>query len=168
MRLNLTFLQKCRVNSNCLRYKTNQSFRWRVILTAHIMPKQLINPDALYDMGAFGASQAVIDSENSLIYISGQVAWDKAHQVTSNSVAGQFENALENLQIVLQECGANIEGLLHLRIYVRGELEDHMADIAPRLAEFLGRSRPAVTGIGVASLASKATLVEIEAVARIA
>jgi 2-iminobutanoate/2-iminopropanoate deaminase len=36
----------------------------------------------------------------------------------------------------------------------------------PILASFLGNSRPAVTGIGVASLASKATLVEVEAIAR--
>ncbi len=40
-----------------------------------------------------------------------------------------------------------------------------MAAIAPILAQFLEDSRPAITGIGVASLASKETLVEIEATA---
>jgi len=62
---------------------------------------------------------------------------------------------------------AGIETLLQVRLYIRGELEDHMQTVAPILVEFLAGSRPAVTGIGVASLASKATLVEIEAVARI-
>ncbi|MGL4621746.1 MAG: class I SAM-dependent methyltransferase [Chroococcidiopsis sp.] len=38
-------------------------------------------------------------------------------------------------------------------------------DIAPILTQYLGESRPAVSGIGVASLASKETLVEIEATA---
>jgi 2-iminobutanoate/2-iminopropanoate deaminase len=41
-----------------------------------------------------------------------------------------------------------------------------MESLVPILTKFLGSSRTAVTGIGVASLASKATLVEVEAVAR--
>jgi 2-iminobutanoate/2-iminopropanoate deaminase len=46
-------------------------------------------------------------------------------------------------------------------------LEDHIEVVVLIFLEFLGNSRPAVTGIGVASLASKATLVEIEAVAKV-
>ncbi|MBP5974057.1 RidA family protein [Brasilonema sp. CT11] len=72
---------------------------------------------------------------------------------------------LGNLAIVLDTAGSSIEKLLHLRIYVRGELGEFMAAIAPILAQFLEDSRPAITGIGVASLASKETLVEIEATA---
>jgi 2-iminobutanoate/2-iminopropanoate deaminase len=40
-----------------------------------------------------------------------------------------------------------------------------MEAIAPIVAQFLAESRPALTGIGVASLASRETLVEIEATA---
>jgi enamine deaminase RidA (YjgF/YER057c/UK114 family) len=64
------------------------------------------------------------------------------------------------------EAGSSVDNLLQVRIYVRGELEEHMESLAPILARFLGSSRAAVTGIGVASLASKATLVEVEAVAK--
>ena len=130
------------------------------------MSKQLINPTNLYDMAPFGASQAVVDGESSLVFVSGQVAWDMGHQVASDSMAEQFKSALKNLEIVLQESGASVASLLQVRIYLRGEFEDHMTAIAPVLAEFLGASRPAVTGVGVASLASKTTLVEVEAVAR--
>jgi enamine deaminase RidA (YjgF/YER057c/UK114 family) len=42
-----------------------------------------------------------------------------------------------------------------------------MATVGPILSAFLGDSRPAVTGIGVASLASPSTLVEVEAVATV-
>jgi 2-iminobutanoate/2-iminopropanoate deaminase len=83
-----------------------------------------------------------------------------------DSVAGQCEAALENLRTALAAAGASVAGLLHVRLYVRGELEDHMETLAPILARFLAGSRPAVTGIGVASLASRATLVEVEAIAR--
>jgi 2-iminobutanoate/2-iminopropanoate deaminase len=130
------------------------------------MAKKLINPDRLYDGTPFGLSQAVVDSDSSLVFVSGQVDWDRQYQVSQNSVAGQFEIALENLRTALVAAGASVDSLLHLRLYVRGELEDHMESLVPILTKFLGSSRTAITGVGVASLASKATLVEVEAVAR--
>jgi 2-iminobutanoate/2-iminopropanoate deaminase len=130
------------------------------------MAKKLINPERLYDGTPFGMSQAVLDTENSLLFVSGQVDWDHQYQVSHNSVSGQFETALENLRAVLTAAGASVDNLLHVRIYIRGEVEEHMESLVPILASFLGSSRPAVTGIGVASLASKATLVEVEAVAK--
>ncbi len=130
------------------------------------MSKKLINPERLYDGAPFGMSQAVLDTESSLVFVSGQVDWDHRHQVSQNSVPGQFQVALENLRTVLAAAGSSVDNLLHVRVYIRGELEDHLEALAPILASFLGSSRPAVTGIGVASLASKATLVEVEAVAK--
>jgi enamine deaminase RidA (YjgF/YER057c/UK114 family) len=131
------------------------------------MTKKLVNPEQLYNGTPFGMSQAVLDSESSLVFVSGQVDWDHEYQVLNNSVSDQFEAALENLRTVLAAAGSSVGSLLHVRIYVRGELEEHMESLAPILAGFLGNSRPAVTGIGVASLASKATLVEVEAVAKV-
>jgi enamine deaminase RidA (YjgF/YER057c/UK114 family) len=133
--------------------------------TIDTMRKQLINPPQRYDGRPHGLSHAVIDTRCGIVYISGQVDWDTNHQVSSHTVEGQLSNALTNLTIVLDAAGSSVENLLHLRIYVRGELGEHMEAIAPILAQFLAESRPAVTGIGVASLASKETLVEIEATA---
>ena len=132
------------------------------------MTKRLFNPKQLYDGTPFGLSQAVLDTDSSLVFVSGQVDWDHQYQVSSDSVPGQFETALENLRTALLAAGANVDSLLHVRIYVRGELEEHMESLAPILARFLENSRPAVTGIGVASLASRATLVEVEAIAKAA
>jgi 2-iminobutanoate/2-iminopropanoate deaminase len=130
------------------------------------MEKRLVNPDRLYDSSPFGMSQAVVDTASSLVFVSGQVDWDQQYQVSHNSISGQFEAALENLRTALVAAGASVGSLLHMRIYVRGELEEQMESLAPILAKFLRDSRPAVTGIGVVSLASKALLVEVEAVAR--
>ncbi|MFQ4143438.1 RidA family protein [Chlorogloeopsis sp. ULAP02] len=129
------------------------------------MKKQLINPPQLYDARPFGMSQAVIDTASATIYVSGQVDWDVNHQVSCPTVEGQLSNVLTNLTVVLEASGSSVENLLSLRIYVRGEFGDFIGTIAPILAQFLAESRPAVTGIGVASLASKETLVEIEAIA---
>jgi 2-iminobutanoate/2-iminopropanoate deaminase len=131
------------------------------------MTKRLINPATLYDGSALGLSHATLHKESSLLFISGQVAWDLQHLVSENSVAGQLRLALENLRRVLIEAEASVDDLLHMRIYVRGEVEDHMEALGPILSAFLGDSRTAITGIGVSSLASRATLVEVEAVAQL-
>lgn len=131
------------------------------------MSKKLINPKELYDGSAFGMSQAVIETETGLLYISGQVDWNQQYETTEKSVEGQTRRALNNLKIVLENAGASVGQLLHVRIYIRGELGEYMNTIAPIFSEFVGESRPAVTGIGVASLASPETLVEIEAVASV-
>nr|WP_322711289.1 RidA family protein [Nostoc sp. ChiSLP03a] len=129
------------------------------------MRKQLINPLELYDGRPHGMSKAVIDTATATVYISGQVDWDMNYQVSSHTVEGQLKKVLTNLTTVLDAAGSSIENLLNLRIYVRGELGEFMGDIAPILVQYLGESRPALTGIGVASLASPEILVEIEATA---
>jgi enamine deaminase RidA (YjgF/YER057c/UK114 family) len=129
------------------------------------MRKQLVNPPQLYDGKPHGMSHAVLDTASATVYISGQVDWDVNHQVSSHTVEGQLKNVLNNLTIVLDAAGSSVENLLSVRIYVRGELGEMMETIAPIIAQFLAESRPAITGIGVASLASPETLVEIEATA---
>jgi 2-iminobutanoate/2-iminopropanoate deaminase len=131
------------------------------------MTKRLVNPATLYDGSPIGLSHGTIDEKSALLFISGQVAWDRQQLVSDSTVAGQFKLALENLRTVLAEAEAHVDDLLQMRIYVRGELEEHMEALAPILSEFLGNTRTAITGIGVSSLASKRTLVEVEAVARL-
>ena len=131
------------------------------------MSKKLINPKELFDSSVSGYSQAVIDTETGLLFISGQVDWNQQYEIVEKSVEGQTRRALNNLKIVLENAGSSVDQLLHVRAYVRGELGEHMNTIAPIFSEFLGESRPALTGIGVASLASPEILVEIEAVARV-
>jgi 2-iminobutanoate/2-iminopropanoate deaminase len=131
------------------------------------MSKKLINPAELYDCSANGMSQATVETELGLVFVSGQVDWNHQYETTENSVEGQTQKALDNLKIALTAAGSSVEQLLQIRVYVRGELAEHMETAMPILARFLGESRPALTGIGVASLASPSLLVEIEAVASV-
>lgn len=126
-----------------------------------------INPAMLYDGAAFGMSQAVIDTDSGLVFISGQVDWDDSYQVKNKDMEAQTEGAIKNLLTVLETANSSIDNILQLRVYIRGELADHMEKILPVLLKYLGTSRPALTGIGVASLATKDTLIEIEAVAKL-
>jgi enamine deaminase RidA (YjgF/YER057c/UK114 family) len=129
------------------------------------MRTQLINPETLYDGTAVGMSQAKIDLQAGLVFVSGQVDWDRESKVRHTTLEGQTEGAIQHLKTVLKEAGSSLEDVLQLRVYVRGELADGMAQLVPVLARHFGSVRPALTGIGVASLASRDTLVEIEAVA---
>lgn len=131
------------------------------------MRKQLINPLQLHDGRPFGISQAVIDTASATVYVSGQVDWDENNQVSCHTVKGQLSKVLVNFATVLEASESSVESLLSLRIYVRvrGEFREFVEDVAPILAQFLGESRSAITGIGVASLVSPELLVEIEATA---
>lgn len=129
------------------------------------MAKTLINPDGLFETASIGASQATVDDATGLLFVSGQVGWNLDQSVAGSTVEAQLQKALSNLHLVLDAAGASVETLLRVRVYVRGELGDSMEAIMPVLGEFLGESRPALTGIGVASLATPETLVEVEAVA---
>lgn len=126
-----------------------------------------INPLSLYDGAATGMSQATVDNDTGLVFISGQVDWDTDFQTHNHDMKTQTANAAKHLITVLEEANSSVDNILQLRVYVRGEVADHMEDIVPIIASKLGTSRPALTGIGVASLASPEILIEIEAVAKV-
>lgn len=131
------------------------------------MSSKLVNPAGLYDGAAVGMSQATVDLESGFVFVSGQVDWDRDSRIRHATLEGQAEGAIEYLVAVLNEAGASLEDVLQVRAYVRGELADGMAQLVPVFARHFGAVRPALTGIGVASLASRDTLIEIEALARV-
>ena len=131
------------------------------------MRTKLVNPAGLYDGAPVGMSQAKVDLQSQFVFVSGQVDWDRESRVKHPTLEGQAEGAIEHLITVLKEAGSSLEDVLQLRVYVRGELADGMSQLVPVLARHFGAVRPALTGIGVASLASRDTLIEIEALARL-
>lgn len=126
-----------------------------------------INPTTLYDGAPNGMSQATVDADTGLVFVSGQVDWDINYELKNSSIEAQTEAAIENMMTVLTSANSSVNNILQLRVYVRGELSEHMEKVVPILANSLGKSRPALTGIGVASLASPGLLIEIEAVAKV-
>ncbi|SHF71148.1 Enamine deaminase RidA, house cleaning of reactive enamine intermediates, YjgF/YER057c/UK114 family [Microbulbifer donghaiensis] len=131
------------------------------------MSIQNVNPADLYDGTSSGMSHAKVDTEVGLVFVSGQVDWDTNYEVKNSNIEAQTEGAAKNLLSVLEAANSSAENILQLRVYVRGEVADHMEKIVPIIAGYLGTSRPALTGIGVASLATPDTLIEIEAVAKV-
>lgn len=131
------------------------------------MSTKLVNPAGLYDGAPVGMSQAKVELESRFVFVSGQVDWDRDSRVRHATLEGQAEGAIDHLATVLNEAGSSLEDVLQLRVYVRGELADGMSQLVPVLARRFGAIRPALTGIGVVSLASRDTLIEIEALAKL-
>ena len=80
------------------------------------MSKKLINPEQLYDGAAFGMSQATVETDLGLVFVSGQVDWNHQYETTENSVEGQMRKALANLKIALTASGSSVEQLLQDRV----------------------------------------------------
>ncbi len=126
-----------------------------------------LNPREVYDGAPYGISQGIYDERSGHVFVSGQVAWDVNGRVSGQTHGEQTTLALKNLSAVLASAGCGAADVLSVRVYMRGEMADHIQECLPALASFFGPTRPALTGIGVASLATPDTLVEIEAVARV-
>lgn len=131
------------------------------------MPKQFINPDTLFPSLQYGFSQVVTSTPGKLVFMSGQVAWDAGQQIVGQGdLWAQTWQALRNVEQAVQAAGGTLEDVVSMRIYIVKEQLTSSAAIREGLRSFFPPDRPpATTWIGVESLANKAFLVEIEAIA---
>lgn len=123
-----------------------------------------INPDGLIKHKSF--SQIVKVDGGNLVFISGQVAFDKEGQVQGADFDTQLKQSLFNVGIALSEVGSNWEDVVQMKIYVVDLKPEHRFLIGIALDElYESSSPPANTLIGIQSLARKDLKVEIEVVA---
>ena len=126
-----------------------------------------INPEALYDSLSYGFSHATTSREGGLLHLSGQVAWDKDHNlVGGDDLAAQTRQALANLKAVLEDQGLTPADLVRIRTYIVNHTPDKLGPVSGELMAFYGDAMPAAnTLIGVQGLALPDFLIEIEATA---
>jgi reactive intermediate/imine deaminase len=99
-----------------------------------------------------------------LLFVSGVAPLDATGKlVGGEDVAAQTRQVLRNMGKILAAAGAGFEDVLKVTVYLT-DIADR-AKINPVRQEFFGKTRPASTLIGVASLAVPGMKVEIEAVA---
>ncbi len=133
------------------------------------MTKEAINPEALYGSIEYGFSHAVRSDGKVTVHCSGQVAWDKDHNVVgAGDVGVQAQQALANLKVVLEAAGAQVSDVVRLRTYVVNHNPSLLEPVGRAIGEFYGDVSPAAnTWIGVQALALPDFLIEIEATAEI-
>ena len=110
-----------------------------------------------------GISQAY--SVNSTIYISGQFSHDSEGTfIGEGDIKAQTRQTLKNLDRVLAEFDVTKSNLAYVEIYL-ADAGAHTDSVISLFKEYLGKTRPAGTLVGVPSFAFAAQLIEISAVA---
>ena len=124
-----------------------------------------INPESL---GApRGYSNGVLIEGGRLLFISGQIGWDRQQQIVSDDVVEQFDLALANVLAVVQEAGGRPDQIARLIIYVtdKNEYRDRMEEIGERYRARMGKHFPAMVLVEVKSLLEDRAKIEIEGTA---
>ncbi len=130
------------------------------------MKHEYFNPPTLPDWsGMF--SQMVITEKNGLkfVHISGQVGVDQSKKLVGDgSLRTQTRQALTNLQAALDSAGASVNDVVKLTIYVVDYEYEQAGIIREELRSVFPPERlPALSLLGVAALAEKHFLIEIDA-----
>jgi 2-iminobutanoate/2-iminopropanoate deaminase len=108
-------------------------------------------------------SQAVVS--NGIAYLSGQIPNDPATgQLVEGDITAQTERVLQNLKAVLEACGASVESVLKVSVFLKD-----MADF-PKMNEVYARyftvNPPARSTVQAARLPRDVS-VEIDAIASV-
>ena len=100
-----------------------------------------------------------------ILFVAGQIGWDKAGKIVSPEFADQFKQALANVLDVVAKAGGKPEHLGRFTIFVSDKAEYLAASKAVGAAyrELMGKHYPAMSLIEVKALLEPGAKVEIEA-----
>jgi len=101
------------------------------------------------------------------IFTAGIVGWDEAGTFPSNTLPGQFAQALKNILAILACDGAGPENIARLTCYVTDidAYRSSLKEIGEAWKAIMGRHYPAMALVAVTALVEPEALVEIEATA---
>lgn len=126
---------------------------------------QRLNPASLPDAGALGYTQVVTCAPGRLVVVSGQVAWSKDDAPVPPGLAEQAALVVQNLGRALDAAGVTPDDVVSLRAFLVDLDSEKGQAVLPALVELFGGQAPALTAVGVTSLAAPDLLIEIEAIA---
>ncbi len=108
-----------------------------------------------------------IEAEGKLVFVSGQVGWDKDMKFASRGFAAQVRQALLNTRAVLAEAGARPEHVVRMTWYIvdKKEYLASLAEVGAAYREVMGPSFPAMAVVVVSGLIEDDARLEIETTA---
>ena len=113
--------------------------------------------------GAIGPYSQAVKAEGGLLFSAGQIALDPATGgMVGETAAEQAEQALKNLQAVLEAGGTGLAHVVKTTVFLQ-DMNDFAA-VNEVYARFFGDKPPARSAVEVAAL-PKGALVEIECIA---
>ncbi len=129
------------------------------------MKTTIINPESLGSPR--GYSNGVLTEGGRLLFIAGQIGWNREQVMVSDDFAGQFAQALENVLTVVREAGGEAVNIAKLLIFVTDKKEylSELASVGVTYRQLMGKHYPAMSLVEVSSLLEDRAKVEIEAIA---
>jgi enamine deaminase RidA (YjgF/YER057c/UK114 family) len=129
------------------------------------MRMTIIAPEALGQPS--GYSNGLLFEGGSLLFVAGQVGWDRERRFVSDDFADQFAQALENVLAVVREAGGEPTNIARLLIFVtdKDEYTSRLRDVGSAYRQLMGKHFPAMALVEVSGLVEHLAKVEIEATA---
>ncbi len=105
--------------------------------------------------------------EGELLFVAGQIGWNREGHMVSTDLVAQFDQALDNVLTVVWAAGGKPDSVARLVIYVTDKNEYRAAGkaLGEAYRRRMGRHYPAMSLVEVKSLLEDDAKVEIEAVA---
>jgi enamine deaminase RidA (YjgF/YER057c/UK114 family) len=123
-----------------------------------------VNPESLakprgYSHGMKGGGD--------VLFVAGQIGWDRGGQMVSGDLVAQFGQALDNLLDVVWAAGGSPTSVARLTLYVTDKQEYRRLakELGAAYRKRMGKHFPAMTLVEVKSLLEDDALVEIEGTA---
>lgn len=127
-----------------------------------------LNPDELTPPRGYSNGVAMTPTpDGGVLFISGQIGWDREGRLVSARFADQFDQALANVIAVVKHAGGTPASIGRLTIFVTrlDEYRDARHEIGRRYRTRMGDHYPAMTLVAVSSLLECEAKVEIEGMA---
>ena len=130
------------------------------------MSIQIINPVALGEPSGY-SNGVLAQPVGALLFIAGQIGWNKDHEIVSDDLVEQFDKALENLVYVVKAAGGEARHLVRLAIYVTDQDEylNRKDEIGEAYRKHMDKHFPTMILVQVAALVEEGAQVEIEGTA---
>ena len=108
-----------------------------------------------------------ISARGRLIVTGGTVGWDEKEAFVSDTLPGQFAQALRNIVAILAEDGAGPEHIVRMTCFVTdiAAYRASLKEIGEAWKTTMGRHYPAMALVAVTALVEPLALVAIEATA---
>jgi enamine deaminase RidA (YjgF/YER057c/UK114 family) len=130
------------------------------------MKAKTINPVVLAEPRGY-SNGILTEAGSSLLFVAGQIGWNRERLIVSDDFAAQFAQALENVIAVVRESGGEPSNITRLLIFVTSKKEylNSLKAIGISYRQLMGKHYPAMTLVEVTSLLEDSAKVEIEALA---
>lgn len=126
----------------------------------------VVNPSSLAPPRGY-SNGLLFPAGGRVLFVAGQIGWDREGRFASDDLAEQFDVALANVVAVVREAGGAPEHVGRLTIYVtdKHEYNAKVREIGAAYRAHMGKHFPAMALVQVAALLEDRAKVEIEATA---